>query len=653
MTVHDDDARTRVRFELDSTLVVVAGAGTGKTTALVGRIVELVRSGRASLREIAAITFTEAAAAELRQRVREKIEEVAAEHPDETRLATARLEVDEAAVSTLHAFAQRVLVEHCVAAGIPPGFDVMDETAERADFDARFARFADTLLADPDAEPALVQGFSMGLTPDDLVEIARALNRHWDRLVDGGLESLERMRPGPGAWPQADGAPVVRAIDAALAMAPLCRDDQDKLKEHLDRLALIRAELTSRAPGIETLQYLEALKPLANKHGQQTNWGVHLDDARDATGAAEQARLDVLRASYHAVLGELGARLASFVMTAADERRARRTPRVPRPARARPPAGTRRPRDRRGAAPSVPAPPHRRIPGHRSDPGRVGGPHRGHRRRLGRSGPRRAGRALRGGRPQAVDLPVPARRHRVVRRAWAARSARRSCSSRTSGRCRASSDSSTPCSSVLFGPDVARPGPAPRARGRTRRDPALHHRVDRTGRDPGAPRRHARPWCSCRSTGSATTLESAPEPRAVTPPWAPDAGRHRVCPRSCVLGGPMRKSIAEVRRAAAHDVAITIGDVHDSRWAVLDEDSAHDPAGALARHRGAAPGAHRARRARRGTGGGAHPLPARGRRPAVGIRRGARHPGRAARRGRPGRPRGGARRAAQPGARLR
>ena len=83
-----------------------------------------------------------------------------------------------------------------MAAGIPPGFDVLDETAERSDFDTRFERFADTLLADPDAEPALVRGFSLGLSRDDLAEIARALHRHWDRLEDGGLEVLERMRPG-------------------------------------------------------------------------------------------------------------------------------------------------------------------------------------------------------------------------------------------------------------------------------------------------------------------------------------------------------------------------------------------------------------------------------------------------------------------------
>src|SRR5579863_6034801 len=74
----DAGARASIAGRLDSTLVVVAGAGTGKTTALVGRIVELVRSGRAPLREIAAITFTEAAAAELRQRIRTRLDEVAA-----------------------------------------------------------------------------------------------------------------------------------------------------------------------------------------------------------------------------------------------------------------------------------------------------------------------------------------------------------------------------------------------------------------------------------------------------------------------------------------------------------------------------------------------------------------------------------------------
>ncbi len=324
MTARREDARARATIagDLDSTLVVVAGAGTGKTTALVGRIVELVRSGRAALREIAAITFTEAAAAELRQRIRDKIDEVAGQHPDDTRLAAARQEVDEAAICTLHAFAQRILVEHCVAAGIPPGFEVLDETAERADFDARFERFADSLLADGDAEPALVRGLAIGLSHDDMAEIARALHRHWDRLEDGGLEALEEMRRASGAWRALDPGPVLAAIDAAVAMRAWCTEDGDKLAEHLGTLAAARRQLASCDDEQSTLQYLDSMSSLKSRFGQHPNWGGHVDEVRGACTQAEQARLDLLNAVSQAVLAELGTRLAHFVMKCANERRA-------------------------------------------------------------------------------------------------------------------------------------------------------------------------------------------------------------------------------------------------------------------------------------------------------------------------------------------
>jgi len=565
VTVHDDDdARASIEFEVDSNLVVVAGAGTGKTTALVGRIVELVRSGRVSLREVAAITFTEAAAAELRQRVREKIEEVAAEHTDETRLVAARQEVDEAAVCTLHAFAQRILVEHCVAAGIPPGFDVMDETAERADFDARFGRFADTLLSDPDAEPALVQAFSMGLTPDNLIEIARAMNRHWDRLVDGGLECLELMRPAPGPWPDASGAPVVAAIDAALAMTPWCTNEHDKLREHLDRLAVIRAELVSCADGLATLQFLEGLK-LANKNGQQPNWGDHLEDARGATAAAEQARLDVLRASYHAVLGELGARLASFVLSAADQRRA----------------------EGRLGFHDLLVHARRLL---REDPGTAQALHRRYRRLLidefqdtdpiqvelaarivaTVDGSAELAHAERGGlfvvgdpkqsiyRFRRADIELFARVGREIGEEIVLVTNFRS----VPGVLRFVNA----VFSTLFGHDAV--GQAAHHELVGARDPLpLHHRRGPAGPGP-------RPTALPRSNAVQLSLDGL---ASVEEPTEREAGAVTRRPASpgmppvVLLGGPMRKAIGEVRRAAAHDVAITIDDIHNRAWAVLDE----------------------------------------------------------------------------------
>lgn len=85
----DHATRERLLDDLDATFFVEAGAGTGKTTLVVGRIVNLVAAGRVRIEELAAITFTEAAAAELRDRVREGLERAAAQ-PGAERLAAAR-----------------------------------------------------------------------------------------------------------------------------------------------------------------------------------------------------------------------------------------------------------------------------------------------------------------------------------------------------------------------------------------------------------------------------------------------------------------------------------------------------------------------------------------------------------------------------------
>ncbi|MDO8364097.1 MAG: UvrD-helicase domain-containing protein, partial [Actinomycetota bacterium] len=72
----DQADRDLVTDALGTTLFVEAGAGSGKTSALVGRVVNLVLSG-VPVGSIAAITFTEKAAAELRHRVRERLHEAA------------------------------------------------------------------------------------------------------------------------------------------------------------------------------------------------------------------------------------------------------------------------------------------------------------------------------------------------------------------------------------------------------------------------------------------------------------------------------------------------------------------------------------------------------------------------------------------------
>ncbi len=74
--LHDAEAREAITARLADNLFVEAGAGTGKTQSLVDRVVCLVAEGT-SLSQVAAITFTDAAAAELRERIRRELERAA------------------------------------------------------------------------------------------------------------------------------------------------------------------------------------------------------------------------------------------------------------------------------------------------------------------------------------------------------------------------------------------------------------------------------------------------------------------------------------------------------------------------------------------------------------------------------------------------
>src|ERR1700675_3541519 len=75
MKEHNDaDARRAIADDLDDTLIVEAAAGSGKTTELVNRILRVLETGRATMVEIVAVTFTEKAAVELKLRLREELE---------------------------------------------------------------------------------------------------------------------------------------------------------------------------------------------------------------------------------------------------------------------------------------------------------------------------------------------------------------------------------------------------------------------------------------------------------------------------------------------------------------------------------------------------------------------------------------------------
>ncbi|MHB9144228.1 MAG: UvrD-helicase domain-containing protein [Symbiobacteriia bacterium] len=134
------DSQARAATTFDRHLVVTAGAGAGKTRVLIARILGLLAEGKASLEQLVALTFTNKAAAEMKQRLRQALAERAA--GDTAGGATAggtatggavdweRLlrDLDQARITTIHSFCGQLLREYPLAAGVDPQFGVLEES---------------------------------------------------------------------------------------------------------------------------------------------------------------------------------------------------------------------------------------------------------------------------------------------------------------------------------------------------------------------------------------------------------------------------------------------------------------------------------------------------------------------------------------------
>jgi ATP-dependent helicase/nuclease subunit A len=154
----DASARARIQDQLDRSLLVEAGAGSGKTHEMAARMAAGIASGVYQIEHMAAVTFTRKAAAELRGRFQLALEELLKSHvaagfrhhevrsdsskrwaevviqPDadsRARIAHALSNLERFFAGTIHAFCARLLRERPVEAGVAPGFTELDDIQER------------------------------------------------------------------------------------------------------------------------------------------------------------------------------------------------------------------------------------------------------------------------------------------------------------------------------------------------------------------------------------------------------------------------------------------------------------------------------------------------------------------------------------------
>jgi ATP-dependent helicase/nuclease subunit A len=190
----DEEQRRRIRTRIDENMCVEAGAGTGKTSVLVDRIVHLLSTTDADVRRMAVITFTEKAAAELASRVRRGLEdarEAATAIAEVTRLDDALRGLNAAHIETIHAFAASILRERPVEADLDPGFQVLDVLPAQLEFEHQYSEWlAAEMAAEPPPE-ALVEALNLGLDPKHVREAAERLHAHRDMLPLAEYEPVE------------------------------------------------------------------------------------------------------------------------------------------------------------------------------------------------------------------------------------------------------------------------------------------------------------------------------------------------------------------------------------------------------------------------------------------------------------------------------
>ena len=302
----DQHARDVIEGALDRTLFVEAGAGTGKTRSLVARAVNLFASG-VDIRRVAAITFTEAAAAELRERIRAELEREAATADDELRrqrCGAAVAAFDEATITTLHGFAQRLLAEFPLEAGLPPTFEVLDDIQASLAFDDRWRGFVDACFADTALERPIVVLAAVGLGMRQVERLVRLVHADWDRL---GAHEI-RAEPVPAA----DAGPVVFALDAVLARRGDCRVAGDLLLAHLDSLAVYRDRLAAAGDELEALELLWSRPGFTFSKGKRDSW------VREGKAEVQALLADAERAAQAAVERVLGAAIRGLLRAALD-----------------------------------------------------------------------------------------------------------------------------------------------------------------------------------------------------------------------------------------------------------------------------------------------------------------------------------------------
>ena len=117
----------------NSSVIVSAAAGSGKTAVLTERLVQLIADTESGVRadRMVIVTFTNDSASELKKRLDKKIRDLISENPDNTHLAKQQILLQNARISTINSFCFELIRDNISEQGITSGFGILDETEDK------------------------------------------------------------------------------------------------------------------------------------------------------------------------------------------------------------------------------------------------------------------------------------------------------------------------------------------------------------------------------------------------------------------------------------------------------------------------------------------------------------------------------------------
>ncbi|MGO9361808.1 MAG: UvrD-helicase domain-containing protein [Xanthobacteraceae bacterium] len=311
--LRDDAARRNAIGVHDRSILVEAGAGSGKTAVMAGRIAAMLAEGIAP-KSIAAVTFTELAASELLIRVRDFVAELAGGTiPTELRiafpedlsdhqkanLASASSVIDEITCSTIHGFCQRLIKPYPVEADIDPGASVMD----RNQADLAFVEIVETWLREKlsGGEGGIIAEMVLH-NPGETVGLIHKIVANLRKRRTVSAPALTPLAPHLRAFRDA-----VDGFSDFIRTAPAVEEETAQLAERFDGMAdaLDSGQIIESPVGLVRLLVSAPHPDLCTKSGSFLAYkkkGKWLDAAkREGLAKTEGERLNIAAGAYYSV----------------------------------------------------------------------------------------------------------------------------------------------------------------------------------------------------------------------------------------------------------------------------------------------------------------------------------------------------------------